>query len=518
MEDFPLIPVLLGASTVLLAALVGVLYWKLRGGRALEVPEHVKQVQALVTAERFGEAAALEAEVGNSAAALNLYIQAGQHGEASRLAEQQSDPERAAALAETAGEVDRAATLYVSVRDFRAAGRLFKSVGRYREAAEAYEQDAEVDAGELAETWERACLEALGEVESLAELEPTALDALEHAATRAESFRRRRGDRDRAAIFRGVLDRHELDEDTVTALIARAEGFSDRLGHLARVALTTVNLAHASAPSLMSPSDFANAIKRSVVEAEPEEPMPEWADPYREGSDGGFEEVALDVLGAEPAPLAGPSVADVFDIWSSAGADDIESEFEEVWGATAPNVAHFDPVLDVVGAVVVAPAEDEAEDAPLPVLRGEGVAASASWPEEEDAPLPALRGEVALLPMAVAPVRPPGSNGFDDLGLDDLDDLPSPVTVAEAVVSEALAAADQGPAPGVTVLPTEVATSLREYLITGDHAAPRLAQVLDKEALTRSERAFLSRAVRQASGPQPSDVEAMLLDYLGKDA
>lgn len=496
MEDFPLIPVLLGASVVALAALIGFLVWKLRGRQAPEVPDHVKQVQALVEAKRLDEAAALEVSAGNLSAAINLYIQTGNHSAASKLAERQQDLERAAALAETAGEVDRAAGLYGTVRDHRAVGRLFKAAGRFREAAEALAQDREVDAGELAETWERAALASLGEETSLTEMESADLDALELAVEKAEGLYRRRGDRKRAEVLRGVLDRHDLDPDTAVALIAQGAALSERLGRLAKAALEAATEERGSAPVLMSQSDFANAIKRSVGDAAPEEPMPEWA----EGGtslDGGFEEVPLTALSAAEPVAAASQAPEVdsgafFDIWSSAGADDLAAEFEEAWGATAGEVSHFDAAVDTVAPVT---------------------ASLESPHEDEDAPLPALRGEVALLPASVAPL-PPSYAGFDDLDL-DLDELPAPVTMAEAVVSEALAAADVRPAPGAKPLPAGLASSLREYL-AGSSAprSPGLAKVLDKTSLTQSERAMLSRAVRQASTSKGSDVEAMLLDYL----
>ena len=172
------------------------------------VASYMEEVRLLVAAGKLKEAAAIQRTHGNLKEALNLLERGKNFKEASRVAAELELYPRAADLAEKAKEFERAADLYWKAGDFGKAGKLYKRNGLFRKAAEAFEKDSESTMEDIAQMWEKACLQIMPEEAIAARNEADLQGAILCAGKAAEAYKKA-GNNERAALLFQMAQRHD---------------------------------------------------------------------------------------------------------------------------------------------------------------------------------------------------------------------------------------------------------------------------------------------------------------------
>ena len=219
----------IGAGALVLLVIV----WLMSRRKSKGGPAFSEEVRLLVATGKLKDAAMLQRKNGNLKEALNLLERGKSFKEASRVAAELENYPRAASLAEKAKEFERAADLYAKAGEFGQAGKLYRRNGLFRKAAEAFEKDSEATMEDIAEMWEKACLEIMPENAVQAYQDAEVKIAL-HCATKAAEAYKKAGNNERAALFFQMAQREDearqlrgKDVHTVAAQLTRAPGITD---------------------------------------------------------------------------------------------------------------------------------------------------------------------------------------------------------------------------------------------------------------------------------------------------
>lgn len=195
----------IGAGAVLLVVVAVVMSRR----RTKSGPKYMEEVRLLVAAGKLKSAAMIQRKHGNLKEALNLLERGKNYKEASRVAAELELYPRAADLAEKAKEFERAADLFAKAGDYGRAGKLYKRNGLFRKAAEAFEKDSESTMDDIAEMWEKACLEIMPDdaVEAFNQAE---LRVAINMAEKAADCYKKAGNNERAAMFYQMAQRDQV--------------------------------------------------------------------------------------------------------------------------------------------------------------------------------------------------------------------------------------------------------------------------------------------------------------------